>query len=322
MPTPNADRALVRIIRGAAGERGIAMTLLADGWIVRLTKGAVVRFIHGYAFDVNPAGAQAVANDKAGTYEALAAAGVSAIEHRLFLHPDLAKFAPHMGNWAGMLRTFHEYGRDVVVKDNTGTGGADVHRVRSELELEAAATGLFQRGKSVSMSPFVEIEREVRVVVLDGEPRVVYEKRRFSVVGDGRRTVAQLLSESDPTRLLSCPAAIESAFQDDPTLLSRRPASNERVFLNWKHNLGQGAVPVLLDASCPDFRSAIHLGVRSAAALGLRLCSVDLVRLRAGLQVLEVNAGVMMEALAGTERGEQYVRSVYFAALDAMFVER
>jgi glutathione synthase/RimK-type ligase-like ATP-grasp enzyme len=89
----------------------------------------------------------------------------------------------------------------------------------------------------------------------------------------------------------------------------------ERV-ADWRHNLDFGAQPILLEEG--DARDAcIAIAIRAADAIGIRFASVDIVRVGASWRVLEINSGVMMEALG--KQHPELVRSIYAAALDKVF---
>jgi glutathione synthase/RimK-type ligase-like ATP-grasp enzyme len=53
-----------------------------------------------------------------------------------------------------------------------------VFKVTSEAELDEAARKIFASHLSLAISPFVEIEEEVRVVLIDDMPLAVYAKAR------------------------------------------------------------------------------------------------------------------------------------------------
>lgn len=317
----NAERALVAIVRRWADQHAVRVEMLGEGWILRLTRGETVRFIHGYAFDLNTAATHNIAGDKAATSDVLAAAGVPRVEHRLFLHPDLARYIAHPGNWRPMLAFFDACRRDVVVKDNTGTGGRGVHRARTEIELEAAALALFERGHSVALSPFIDIEKETRLVMLDGRCEAAYAKIRPAVTGDGTRTVLELLAEQVTARGLSAELSrfLATLDAESAAILREKPGLGEQRLLNWRHNLGQGAGVRLEDPASPALRPLVDLAARAAAALNLAFGSVDVVRVNGRDLVLEVNAGVMMEAFVGAPHGAALAQRIYEQALERMF---
>ena len=148
---------LVESLKRYAAARGAEVRLLSHGWIGVLGKDGRRHLIYGYDLGLNPSAAARIANDKAAAYEVLTAAGLAAVEHRVFLHPRFLDFVPVDGNWPGMLAAFEAFGRDAVIKDNEGTGGIEVFRVRSLTELEQRALGLFQIARGVALSPFLEI---------------------------------------------------------------------------------------------------------------------------------------------------------------------
>jgi len=66
---------------------------------------------------------------------------------------------------------------------------------------------------------------------------------------------------------------------------------------DWRHNLDLGARPVLLPAG-PVRDICVALAISAAQAIGIRFASIDVVRVDGVWHVLEINSGVMMEALA------------------------
>ena len=117
------------------------------------------------------------------------------------------------------------------------------------------------------ISPYVAIEDEVRIVLLDGAPLVVYSKQRGS---------------------------------------------------DWRHNLDAGAKPVLLEDG--EVRTAcVQLATNAANAIGIVFASIDVVRIGGAWRVLEINSGVMMEALSKLH--PELVQAAYDAALDRVFGE-
>jgi glutathione synthase/RimK-type ligase-like ATP-grasp enzyme len=86
--------------------------------------------------------------------------------------------------------------------------------------------------------------------------------------------------------------------------------------LNWRHNLDAGARPVLVEPGAAR-EACVAIAVKAAKAIGIRFASVDVIRVGGVLKILEINSGVMMEAL-----GKLYpdlVDAAYSAALDRVF---
>ncbi len=173
----NTGRKLVDVLKRYAARRGIAIELLSHDWIAVLTRGQQRRLVFGYDLGLNGAAAAKIANDKGATYSVLTAAGLAAVEHRVFLHPRFLDFLPVDGNWPGMLAAFEALQRDAVIKDNEGTGGMEVFRVRSQTELEQRAHQLMQIARGVALSPYLAIEREQRFVMLEGACVLAYAKQ-------------------------------------------------------------------------------------------------------------------------------------------------
>jgi glutathione synthase/RimK-type ligase-like ATP-grasp enzyme len=311
----NARRQIAQYLRRFADQNGISLTAMADDWVFVLERGAVRHIVVGYDLGLNPSTAHRVANDKAATSNVLAASGVPALPHIVFLHPRYAEHLSYDGNWPKMLSTFEQWRRDAVVKPNEGTGGLQVMRVRTNFALELAVQSILGSERSVAMSPFVEIGREIRVFVLNGDALLAYEKQVLTVTGDGTSTVARLMTG----QVSADTAATVLGDQGDMRVdFSRVPAAGEEVKLHWKHNLGQGARPRLL--ALAENQDAVALAVKAAACIGLRFGTVDIIETNGKPTVLEINSGVMMESIARQQaNGEELLDSIYGAALRQIF---
>jgi glutathione synthase/RimK-type ligase-like ATP-grasp enzyme len=308
----NAERLIVRSIRRFAATRGFEVALHGDGWIAEIACGERPHFVHGYDIGLNPASSQRVASDKAATFEILSAAGIPAVPHRLFMHPRFLGFMSAEGNWQAMLRTFDDFGRDVVVKDNEGTGGMEMARVRSLNELEEQTQRLFNTTRGIALSPFLELESESRFVFLDGDCVLAYGKARPSVTGDGTRDVAALVAEAIAAGRLDS-RSVELGALD----LQHVPEAGETVAVAWRHNLGHGARAVRLDPAGPEAAAPRALARRAFDRLGLRFASIDIVSAGGRDLVLEANSGVMLEVMArGTADGDGLADAIYHRALD------
>ena len=280
-----------------------------------MQKGARRHLVFGYDVGLNSAVARGVANDKAATAEILAHSGVTCVPHTLFLNPRLEAHAAPEGSWRAMLDLLAHHPGGVVVKPNEGTSGRSVFLVSCRPQLELAVQDIFTTHASLAISPYLAIEDEVRVVVLDDAPVVVYAKNRPAIVGDGRQTLLELAIAATPAeqRSVVLPDLVRGRTKSE---LDAIVPTGQRRVLHWRHNLDAGTRPVLLEQG--DAREAcVRLAVKAARAIGLRFGSVDVVKAGGRWQILEINAGVMMEQLAGFH--PDLVDAAYAAALDKVF---
>jgi hypothetical protein len=295
--------------------RGIGIEIRSDGWLVVMQRGAQRRCAFGYDVGLNSAVAHRIANDKAATSELLGAAGVACVPHTLFLSPAMNQYVSQPGSWAAMLGLLGENPQGVVVKPNEGSTGESVFMVTSQAALELAVAKIFAAHLSLAISPRFEISDEMRVVVLDGEALAVYGKTRPSISGDGARSLLELALAATPVAQRSTVLPGMIGDLDRGELDAIIPEGEIRL-LNWRHNLDSGAQPILLTAG--EARDAcVAIALVAAQAIGIRFASVDVVRVDGVWRVLEVNSGVMMEALG--RQHPELVEAVYHAALDRVF---
>jgi glutathione synthase/RimK-type ligase-like ATP-grasp enzyme len=263
----SSERIFVQAIRSYGARHGIEVDVRSGGWLIAMRRGEMRRFAFGYDIGLNSAIAHRLANDKSATAEALSLARVPCIPHHLFLNPKLGSNVVDAAWREAMLGLLHDNPQGVVVKPNEGTSGRSVFRVTTEIELDHAAGEVFSMSTGLVISPYVEIEDEVRVILLNDVARVVYSKQRGS---------------------------------------------------DWRHNLDVGAKPVLLEDG--EVRTAcVKLAIDAAGAIGISFASIDVVRVDGDWRVLEINSGVMMEALAKLH--PELVQATYDAALDRVFEE-
>jgi len=261
----SSERIFVQAIRRYCARHGIAVDIRSGGWLIAMRRGEARHFAFGYDIGLNSAIAHRLANDKSATAEALTLEGVPCIPHHLFLNPRLGKNVVGATWREAMLVLLHDHPQGVVVKPNEGTSGRSVFKVTTEAELDHAVGEVFSMSTGLVISPYVAIEQEIRVVLLDDAPLVVYSKQRGS---------------------------------------------------DWRHNLDAGARPVLMEDG--EVRAAcVKLAADAANAIGIAFASIDVVRVDGSWRVLEINSGVMMEALAKLH--PELVQASYDAALDRVF---
>jgi glutathione synthase/RimK-type ligase-like ATP-grasp enzyme len=312
----NGERAFVTAVKKYCASHDIEVELKAQGWLIAMKRGPKRRFTFGYDLGLNSAVAHQIANDKAATADVLGICGIAHVPHTVFLSPKMYKYLTPSGAWTEMLDLLKQNPQGIVVKPNEGTGGISVFKVTTEPELEVAANEIFASERSLAISPYLEIEDEVRVVLIDDRPIVVFSKNRPSVIGDGKRSVLELAIATIPADKLS---KILSGMAGDlsKASLDEVPRAGEHRALNWRHNLGGGTQAIVLDQGEARAAASIEIAVQAAKSIELRFGSIDVVRVQGSWKILEINSGVMMEALSRSH--PELVEAAYGAALDKIF---
>ena len=311
----NSQRTFVNAVKKYCADHAIAVEVRSQGWLIVMQQGAKRRFAYGYDLGLNSAVTHRIANDKAATAEVLEMCGVARVPHTLFLSPKLSEYIPPRGSWEAMLGILQQNPHGIVVKPNEGTSGNLVFKVHSKPKLEAAINSIFSLQLNLAISPYLEIEDEVRVILVDCVPVIVYSKRRPSITGDGVHCVLALALKSLPVERLSAvlPAMVDDL--DREGLETVLPLGQRRA-LCWRHNLDSGAEPVLLEQGATR-QACVGIAIEAAKSIGLRFGSVDVVQVDGAWRILEINSGVMMEALGKLH--PDLVDAAYGAALDKVF---
>lgn len=311
----SSQRIFVDALRKYCERHAIEIEIRSQGWLIAMRRGDKRHFAFGYDLGLNSAMAHRIANDKAATAEVLQLCGTPCIPHHIFLCPELNARISGPDSWEAMLRLLADHPGGIVVKPNEGTSGRSVFMVKTRPQLELAANTIFASHPALAISPYVEIEDEVRVVMLDERPLVVYSKKRPAIVGDGQRSLLELALAATPVERRSAvlPAMMQATERAE---LDKIVPAGETRLLSWRHNLDAGAEPVLLEAG--ETRDAcVQIAASAAKAIDIRFASVDVVRVASAWRALEINSGVMMEALSRLH--PDLVYGAYGAALDKVF---
>ena len=294
-------------------KRGLRLEIRDGGWLLSLEDATRRHLIFGYDLGLNSAVAHRIACNKAATAGLLTASGVPAVPHAFFLAPAVTGAAEPA--WTAILELLEAHPHGVVVKPNEGTSGRAVRRAASPAELKDAVTHIFKTGASVAIAPLLEIADEVRVIMLDDVPLIVYRKQRPVVTGDGVHSLRELALAIAPAQ--QHPQLLRRlADEFDVSALHAVIPPGEQSLLSWRHNLEFGAQPVLLTDG-PVRETCTALARKAARVIDIRYASVDVVMAGGHWQVLEINSGVKMEALG--RHAPELVEAAYVAALDKIF---
>lgn len=160
-------------------EEKIKVTSLSNGWVTLLEKNGKNRLIVGYKFGLNSASSSMVADDKYATFDVLRNANIPVIEHALLYEENRTEgFTENYRSREYIKNYLVQHQNHIVVKPNDGHCGVNVYQVRSMEQIDEILPKIFHQCASASMCPFYEIEHEYRLIVLDNEVRLVFQKTR------------------------------------------------------------------------------------------------------------------------------------------------
>ena len=302
------DRQIVKIIKEICEENHIPIKIYSHGWIMQLEINREFIYIFGYQFQNNNSAAQLICEDKAALSEILESCNISAVKHHFFVSPNTRHYIEATDCWTEMIGLLDKYGV-IVCKKNDGSGGNGVFKVETRLELEIAVDNLFRNNRNLVISPYYEIEVEYRVIVLNNKTELIYSKERMFVEGNGVDTIKELVSEKYANQdniflsNLSLLSLLNSIDSSDCDLVLE---AGRKYNLNWKHNLGKGAEPIILQDE-KEKENLTDIALSAAAVIGVNFASVDIIKTAKGeYLILEINSGIMMEQFA--KHSEEYYK--------------
>lgn len=170
-------RILPDVIRAICLRKGISLEAFSEDWVIRLTKNNSSAWIYGYHFGLNDGVANEIVNDKVATYFVLEAAGIPVVAHYLLRSQARESIVLNK-----IVKHIPDANNPFVIKPLSGSSGKQLHYAPN------LAVGLeIIRSSSESAwaaSPHENIIKEFRIVMLDIEPEIIYEKTNPVLVND------------------------------------------------------------------------------------------------------------------------------------------
>ncbi len=287
-------------------------------------------FFSNASFDINPFGAAKLARDKGYAHYLLHQFGYQTPNH-------MAIFSTERNNQVELKRTIEDgavfckkIGFPVIVKPNDKSQGFLVTRADSVAEFKQAAKRILKEVPVALIEKFCA-GNDYRIVILDGHVISAYQRIPLNVVGDGKRTIAQLLSQKQAlferlgrdTRIQQNDPRISSKLRKKGLSLHSVLPKGKKTLLLDNANLSTGGDAVECTTTIHDDYG--KLAARITEDFGLRLCGVDILveditsRLDSRYVVLEVNASPGMDNYAASGAKQQKrVEELYLKVLLAI----
>jgi glutathione synthase/RimK-type ligase-like ATP-grasp enzyme len=306
---------------------GLSFTDLdgGNGYLFSVSNGTH-RFVSGAgaicAYPLNSASAYAISRDKAHTAAVLAASGIPAIPGQLFFVTEHFKALRPDGREAGdAVAVLARAGKAMFCKPNMGARGDFAEIVADVAALRAYIERVRSRYDAILLQPVVDGD-EYRVFCIDGDPVFVTAKAGFSLTGDGRSTLAELLAEqNEKLAAAGISPSGEGALPQDAGIV---PAKGETIALRGRRNLSAGGA--IGDFSTDVPAPLAEIARRAADAVGLRVSGVDVfdispARDLSDLVVIEVNGNPSIASLSRIGR-DDLVDAIWGRVIRTWFAER
>ena len=293
------------IIKEICNELNINLTLLSKDFIFQLEKNNVRKYLFGYKFPLNDHGIGLVLDDKYAFFEVLDNLNLKTVE----IKPVFENYNPD-----NLVSYLNEH-KELIVKSKNGTCGTEVFKVSNPVDLFAKVDFLLNKNSPICLSPYYNIKSEYRVIILNNEIKLMYGKKRPILIGDGKKTILELLQEFNLI-YYSKQSNLDNLEIDLTKVLNK----NEKLEIGFKFNLSRGSVIFdINDLSLKEKLEQIALDVTNK--LNIKFASVDIIQtIDNELLILEANSGVMMDNFMKLkENGKEIAKNIYKEAIKEMF---
>jgi len=266
-------------------------------------------------FPLNNAMSRQLAKDKVYSYILMEKNGIEVPEGNYFFRPDERYSAQVEGKGIDEAKKYaEELDYPIFIKPNRGALGKNCMKVENIKELQ---DGLNQIWKNdyIALVQKNLIGKEYRVMFLDGEILLLYEKSKPFVEGDGVLTICQLINN-----ISGSPISERVASDSRMTVREKVLEKGERCYLSDVANLSGGGVVVgVVDEYGDELKDLVK---KIADILGLVYGGIDFIgddiNNIDGLKVLEVNADPGLEGFIkyNKERGRGVLKRLLEASLE------
>lgn len=295
------NKTLEKIIYEICDEEQIKLDNFCDSYCFKLSKNNKFTHIYDNVFENNSSSTYKILKDKSAVYEILSKHNIPCIEHFYFYSKGIID-----NKIAEDLQRHLEKHTKLVIKHNEGMSGNDVYYIDNSNDLISKSKRIFNKYHSLTVSPFYNFLHEYRVVILNNKIKLVFDKIRPFVIGDGKHTIQKLAFEKYGKK-------ISFSKTVDPHLVA---IENEKVVLNWKHNLNFGAVPELVtNETILQKLSGIVLD--AVKVLNINFACVDIIETdNHDYKILEINGSVTMGKFASfSSENYKLAKNIYKEAI-------
>ena len=271
------------LIKEICEKHNIKYNLISNGWVMVLEKNNIKEIIVGYKFENNNHAIGKIFDDKYATYELLNLYNIPVVEHSIvYSLSNKNEYAKKYNSAKYIEKLFNKYNEDIVIKENTGSGGKQVKRFNDLNELTKYHIKI-EDNNSYSITPFYNIENEYRTIILNNQIKLMYKKELPVVYGDGKTKIQDLLKKFNYEYFKNI---------KDERILKK----GEKYAYDWKFNLARGS-RANLKIEENDKKQILDIINKILNNFKIGFCSIDIIKTESKFMVLEINSGVMMTNL-------------------------
>lgn len=302
----------LEIIYEICRQHSICINSIENTSVLCLSRNKERHFIWSRRFDLNSAISARLADNKFETYMVLRSSNIPMVECHKLARVGIKEYEKNpTSNLYICQKLLEQYGI-IVIKPNNSFEGKNVYRCSTMKEIEIALQSIYSSYKFVAVTPYINVVNEYRTFFLHGNILLVYKKNLPYVIADGKSSLLELLT----TQSYNFKIINQQLFENLNTIFP----VGEKIILNWKYNLTQGASCQIIEES--DLYSKLcSLAVEAANAIGISFATVDIIEEKNGaLTVLEINAGVAMDQfIQQAPSGRNIAMKIYEKAILSMF---
>lgn len=302
----------LEIIYEICQKHSICITSFENTSILCLSCKKERHFIWSRRFDLNSAIASRLADNKFETYMVLQSYGIPIVECYKLSRVGTKEYENSIDSNLYICKNLLERYGTIVIKPNNSCEGKSVYRCSSIKEAEIALHSIYSSYKFIVASPYINAVNEYRTFFLNGTILLIYKKCLPCIIANGKSTLLELLvAQSYDVEMVNHQLykELNCIYQD-----------GQKIFLNWKFNLTQGASCQIIEKS-DLYSNLCNLAIESANAIGISFATVDILEEENGkLTVLEINAGVAMDQfIQQVPKGKIMATQIYEKAILSMF---
>ena len=273
----------IDIIQKLAPEFG-ATVLVEPNWniVAQVTfPNGNKRYFKYSTLDINTYGASSIVRDKDFAHFFMQDMGYSVPKSITVFSKEWAQTIREPYNPEAAVQFAHTHGYPVVVKPNNESQGRGITFAYSDDEVRNALSEIFEKHQVALVQEKVP-GKDYRIVVLDGEIEMAYERVPLNVIGNGVDSISTLLTNKQETHAKpSSDARLDIHHPNIRQCLARHDLTMDSVVAEWQQVFLRDNANLTTGGDAVDVTNIMHpyfqdLCLRLAKDMNLRLCGVDL----------------------------------------------
>ena len=301
------QKIFIKIIKEACKELNYKIKFNFNGLLIKITTPKKSFLIFKNSFGLNNNLSSKICRDKSATSKILKDNQIPNINHWIFYTTGNKINSQEESQLNKKLSIY----KKLVLKPNEGSSGQDVYLIQNKKELKQISNKLTKKYRSIAISPFIDIQNEYRVIILNQKIQLIFKKEKPFIIGDGKTKLKKLILNKYQTIINT------EYLKNKKIKLNKILPLNKKLLLGWKFNLKHNAHAIIINKNNKEYKQLQKLAKKTAQILNINFSSIDIIKDNKNqFKIIEVNSLVSLTHFSQQGKKEYLIsKDIYKKAI-------